>query len=172
MTTHAPTELQPHGASMPETSAVRPAAWLEYLSVLYVRVALGAAFLSAVADRFGLWGSPGQRNVSWGDFPQFIQYTAHVNSFLPAGVAPTLAWAATAGELTLGIALLLGVWPRLIAASSAALLALFALAMTASLGVKQPLDYSVFSASAGALLLAVHQLRPDRCGARVEAQRS
>jgi uncharacterized membrane protein YphA (DoxX/SURF4 family) len=83
-----------------------------------------------------------------------------------------LAWAATAGELTLGIALLLGVWTRLVAASSAALLALFALAMTVSLGVKQPLDYSVFSASAGALLLAIHQLHPDRCSARAEAQRS
>lgn len=157
---------------MSETATLRPMTWLERLSILYVRVALSAAFLSAVADRFGLWGSPGQRNVSWGDFPQFIQYTAQINSFLPASVAPTLAWAATAGEFTLGIALLLGVWPRLVAAGSAALLALFGLAMTASLGVKPPLDYSVFSASAGALLLAVHQLRPARCGARPEASKS
>jgi putative oxidoreductase len=172
MTTNAPTELQPRDTSIPETSTVRLVAWLEYLSIGYLRVALGAAFLSAVADRFGLWGSPGQRNISWGDFQQFIQYTAQVNSFLPASVAPALAWAATASELALGMALLLGVWPRLVAASSAALLALFGLAMAVSLGVKSPLDYSVFSASAGALLLAVHQLHSVGSGARAEARNS
>lgn len=31
---------------------------------LFARVALGASFLSAVADRFGLWGPYGARNVS------------------------------------------------------------------------------------------------------------
>ena len=35
---------------------------LERLGILYARVALGAAFLSAVADRFGLWGKYG----GWG----------------------------------------------------------------------------------------------------------
>jgi hypothetical protein len=35
----------------------------KFVSV-YVRLALGTAFLSAVADRFGLWGPPGARNVS------------------------------------------------------------------------------------------------------------
>jgi hypothetical protein len=32
---------------------------------------------------------------------------------------------------------------------------LFAISMTISLGLKKPFDYSVFSASAGALLLAL-----------------
>jgi hypothetical protein len=31
---------------------------------VYLRLALGTAFLSAVADRVGLWGPPGARN--WG----------------------------------------------------------------------------------------------------------
>jgi hypothetical protein len=31
---------------------------------LFARFALGASFLSAVADRFGLWGPYGARNVS------------------------------------------------------------------------------------------------------------
>ena len=42
------------------------------------------------------------------------------------------------------------------ALASAVLLALFAVAMTISFGVKEPLDYSVFSASAAALLLAFY----------------
>ena len=33
----------------------RTASW-ERLGILYARIALGSAFLSPVADRFGLWG--------------------------------------------------------------------------------------------------------------------
>jgi hypothetical protein len=44
---------------------------------------------------------------------------------------------------------------RLAAFGSAILLALFATAMAISTGIKPPLDYSVFSASAAALLLAL-----------------
>lgn len=42
----------------------------------------------------------------------------------------------------------------LVALGSAVLLAIFGTAMAISLGLKSPLDYSVFSASAGALLLS------------------
>ena len=73
---------------------------------------------------------------------------------MPRWTIPFLAWAATAAELGLGLALVLGLWPRLVALGSAVLLALFGLAMALSLGIKSPLDYSVFSASAAALLLA------------------
>jgi len=124
----------------------------------YARLALGAAFLSAVAGRFGLWsGAP------WGDaFTRFVGYTAEVNSFMPAATIPWLAWAATAAEVTLGTALVLGVRVRAAALGSAVLLALFGTAMAISFGAKSPLDYSVFSASAGALLLASRQPRaPD-----------
>jgi len=43
-----------------------------------------------------------------------------------------------------------------VALGSALLLALFGIAMAISLGLKSPLDYSVFSASAAALLLALY----------------
>ncbi len=69
----------------------------ESFAMRYTRFALGAAFLSAVAGRFGIWGE--------------------------------------------------------------GLLVLFGTAMAISLGIKTPLDYSVFSASAGALLLAICQIR-------------
>jgi putative oxidoreductase len=124
---------------------------LERLAILYARIALGAAFLSAVADRFGLWGKYG----GWGNFATFTDYTAQVNSFMPAFIVPFLAWAATAAELSLGIGLILGLWPRWVAFGAATLLFLFGTAMAISFGIKSPLDYSAFSASAGALLLAI-----------------
>lgn len=115
------------------------------LAVFYLRIALGAAFLSAVISRLHAGST---------SFARFVQYTAQVNSFLPAAIIPFLAWAATIAETTLGILLIAGLWPRLVGIAAAILLALFGTAMAVSFGIKEPLDYSVFSASAGALLLA------------------
>lgn len=129
---------------------------LERWALRYTRVAVGAAFLSGIASRFGLWG----RDAGYGDFAHFVEYTAQVNAFMPASTIPVLAWAATAAELLLGIALIAGIRVRWAALGSAALLALFGLAMAVSFGLKSPLDYSVFSASAAAALLALHPGRP------------
>jgi uncharacterized membrane protein YphA (DoxX/SURF4 family) len=115
----------------------------ERLAIAYARIALAAAFLSAVISR-----------LRPGHFAGFIQYTAEVNSFLPAAAIPFVAWAATAAELSLGIALLIGLWPRHVAVAAAILLAIFGTAMAISFGIKSPLDYSVFSASACAVLLS------------------
>ena len=125
----------------------------ERWGTLYARWALGAAFLSGIADRFGLYAG---RNVGYGNFAGFVAYTAKVNSFMPALTIPFLAWAATAAEFFLGIVLILGIWPRWVAFASAALLVLFGIAMAISFGVKSPMDYSVFSASAGAVLLGLY----------------
>jgi uncharacterized membrane protein YphA (DoxX/SURF4 family) len=122
--------------------------------MVYLRIALAAAFLSGIADRFGLYRG---RNVGYGNFDGFMRYTAQVNSFMPAFTIPFLAWAATCAEFSFGVLLILGIWPRWVALGSAVLLALFGLAMAISFGVKSPLDYSAFSASAGALVLAFCQ---------------
>src|SRR5208282_6278525 len=127
----------------------------ERLGVLYARFALGAAFLSGIASRFGLYG----KNVGYGNFANFVKYTAEVNSFMPAFSIPFLAWSATTAEFVLGIALILGVWPRWVVLGSTALLALFGIAMAISFGIKSPLDYSLFSASAAAVLLTLHENR-------------
>ena len=124
------------------------------LALLYVRITLGIGFLSGVADRFGLWRG---RNVGYGNFDGFISYTAKVNSFMPAFSIPFLAWSATIGELVLGVLLLWGLWLRWTALASALLLILFGTAMAISFGAKSPLDYSVFTASAAAILLAVNE---------------
>ncbi|MBV8586954.1 MAG: DoxX family membrane protein [Verrucomicrobia bacterium] len=125
-----------------------------WLAQLILRWALAITLLSAVADRFGMWGGPGSPNVSWGDWSHFVAYTAKVNSFLPQGLAPTVAVMATAAELVLGVALVLGVFPRLVAWAATALFGLFAVAMTVSFGIKAPLNFSVFVDAAAAFVLA------------------
>jgi len=123
--------------------------------IVYARVALGAAFLSAVASRFGLW----DKTLDLKHFANFLQYAAEVNSFLPRTIIPFVAWAATVAETSCGVLLILGLWPRWVSLASAILLAMFGTAMAVSFGIKSPMDYSVFSASAGALLLALYQNR-------------
>lgn len=119
----------------------------------YARLALAGGFLSSVADRFGLWGPPGSPRADWGNWSNFVKYTATLNFFVPRWMAPTLAVAATIAESSLALLLVLGLWKRQVAALSAGLLCLFALEMSVALGVKAPLDYSVFAASAAAVML-------------------
>ena len=48
--------------------------WTE-IARLFARLALGASFLSAVADRFGLLGPYGAKNVSSGNFAHFLDWS-------------------------------------------------------------------------------------------------
>src|SRR3954453_7991959 len=75
---------------------------------LFARVALGSSFLSAVADRFGLWGPYGAKNVSWGSFAHFVQYTGAVTSLFPTSMTVWFAWAATVAEIVFGMLLITG----------------------------------------------------------------
>ena len=152
MPANSPTEARASVSASQEFCA-RVARWL-------LRWALGVTFLSAVADRFGIWGPPGTAGVSWGDWYHFVAYTAKVNSFVPAVLAPTLAVIATAAEFMLGVALILGVFRRPVAWASALLLALFAGAMTLSFGIKAPLNYSVFVDLAAAFALSAWPAKP------------
>ena len=121
---------------------------------IFLRFALGFTFLSAVADRFGFWGVFGEPQVSWGTFARFVAYTGQLNWFLPRPVIPTLAIAATCAEIILGILLLLGWWTRITAVLSGVLTLLFAATMTGALGIKAPLDLSVFVDAGASFLLA------------------
>lgn len=130
-----------------------PGTGLAKFSSVFLRLALGISFLSAVADRFGLWGVYGEPNVAWGNYARFVDYTAKLNWFLPAAIIPALAIVATSAETLFGVLLVLGWNTRITALLSGALLMTFALTMAIALGVKAPLDFSVFSAAGGALLL-------------------
>lgn len=124
-----------------------------------LRVSLAAAFLSAVADRFGLVGPAGSPNVAWGAWQPFVDYTGTLLFFLPKGLVPVAAVAATAAEIIFALCLLIGWQTKLAAYGSAWLLLSFALTMTVALGVKAPLNYSVFTAAAAALALGAMKSR-------------
>jgi uncharacterized membrane protein YphA (DoxX/SURF4 family) len=120
---------------------------------VFLRLALGITFLVAIADRFGWLGPYGSKNVSWGDWRHFVQYVAVLNWFVPKDLIPGLAVLETIIEFGLGVALFLGIYQRVVAWASAALLLSFALTMSVALGIVAPLSYSVFTALGGALLL-------------------
>ena len=137
------------------------------VAAIFLRFALAAGFLSAVADRFGLWGPADTPGVSWGEFTPFLDYTGKLLWFLPAGLVPASGWASTALEVALAVGLVAGVRLRAVALASGVLLSVFAVTMTVALGPEPPLSYSVWSAAAGAFLLASLRPAPGDVGAGV-----
>jgi uncharacterized membrane protein YphA (DoxX/SURF4 family) len=122
---------------------------------IYLRLAVATSFLSAVADRFGMYGAFGSSSrVSWGDLQHFNAYTAQVVAYLPKVLVPAAAWGDTVAETLLGILLIVGYRVRLVSWLSGTLLLVLALSMTVSMGIQSAFAHSVFSASAGAFLLA------------------
>ena len=119
---------------------------------LFLRLALAAAFLSAVADRFGMW--PETSSV-WGTWDNFLIYTAMINPWMPDSLIGTVGWIATIAEIILATMLLLGFKTKLVANLSGILLLIFGLSMTFSTGIKGAFDYSVFTAAAAAFALAL-----------------
>ena len=123
-------------------------------AALLLRIGIGVGFLSAVADRFGLWGPFGQPNVEWGNFSRFLEYTHTLNWYLPAGIIPLLGGIATGAEILFGLLILVGWHTRVAALLSGLLLLTFGVAMTLALGIKAPLNFAVLTGVGGALLLA------------------
>jgi hypothetical protein len=137
-------------------------AGLTRFAAIALRVALAVGFLSAVADRFGLWGVPGTPGVAWGDWSHFLTYTGRLNWFLPSSLIPMVGAVATLAETALGFLLLVGAWLRYTALASGTLLLLFALTMTFALGIKAPLGYSVYVGAAAAFYLAATAALPQK----------
>lgn len=127
---------------------------LLYMAQWSLRLTLAVGFLSAVTDRFGVWGPPHTPGVTWGAWAPFVDYVATLNWFVPSPMIPVLAWAATVLEVALALGLLIGWQLHWVALWSGGLLLIFALTMTSALGIKAPVDYAVFVAAAGAFLLA------------------
>jgi uncharacterized membrane protein YphA (DoxX/SURF4 family) len=144
---------------MSSTVTVKDSKLASYAALL-LRIGLGVGFLSAVADRLGLWGAFGQPNVEWGNFSRFLEYTQTLNWYLPAGMIPTLGVIATGAEILCGLLLLVGWHTRTAALLSGLLLLTFGTAMTLSLGIKAPLNFAVFTGIGGALLLATFESFP------------
>jgi putative oxidoreductase len=121
---------------------------------LYLRLALGIGFIIPVADRIGWLGPRGHNGVSWGNFDNFAAYTNTLLPFLNRSMANVMGLLATIAEISIGVFLIIGYKIRIAAFGGFALTLIFALCMAVFLGIKAPFTYSVFSDSAGSLLLA------------------
>ena len=121
-----------------------------YIKV-FLRLSIAIGFLSAVADRFGLYA----KEVSaWGNWQAFADYTQQINPWLPDSIIPALAILATTLEIIFAIGLLIGFKTELLARLSGVLVLIFGLSMTFAFGIKPALDYSVFAVSAAAFALS------------------
>jgi hypothetical protein len=146
-----------------------------------LRLSLAAAFLSAVADRFGWWAPFGQG--SWGSMASFADYARQLVPFASGWFLSVIVWGATATEAALGVLLLTGWRPKLVGAATCLVLIVFGIAMAVSLGMESPLSYNVFSAASAAAAYAIvgqtspsiaiettHHPRPFRSGYSKPAQ--
>lgn len=119
---------------------------------LFLRFAIAISFLSAVADRFGLWN---QAVSAWGNWDGFLEYAQLINPWFPNTIIPAIGLIATMAEIVFALCLLVGFKTEFFAKMSGFLLLIFALSMTFSTGIKGAFDYSVFTAAAGAFALSL-----------------
>ncbi|VXC02699.1 MULTISPECIES: DoxX family protein [Chryseobacterium] len=123
------------------------------LPQLFLRLAISVTMLSAIADRFGFWGD----NSAWGNWENFEKYTRQLTFFLPETLSTFSAYTATFLEILFPLMLILGFKTKIAAYGTGILLLVFALSMSIALGIKVPLDYSVWVGSAATFLLATQK---------------
>lgn len=124
------------------------------ICVFALRVACGVTLLVPVADRMGWLGVWGDRNISWGNWARFVAYTHTLLPFTSSDQAQVFSVLATAGEASCGLLFIIGLFIRWAALGAGLLTGLFALTMTFALGVKSPINFSVWVDCRAALLLA------------------
>lgn len=120
---------------------------LRQIAKLFLRLTVAASMLSSVADRFGIWA---KELCMWGDMDKFVAYTQSLIPYIPVNAVPVLAWTATILEVLLPLCLLVGLKLKWTASLSGLMILVFAIAMATSVGIKAPLNYSAFTASAAA----------------------
>src|SRR5690625_1051503 len=117
---------------------------------LFLRLSLAAGFLSAVADRFGFW--PDEYSA-WGNWADFVENTGVLLPWVPVSMVSFFALLATVAGVVFGLCLIVGFRTRWVGRWRGVLLLFLGVSMAVSLGLKAPLDYSVFAASAAAFAL-------------------
>ncbi len=66
---------------------------------LFLRLAISIGFLSAVADRIGMW----PKEVSaWGNWDNFLSYTQLINPWIPHQLIPTIGKISAGSPLECG----------------------------------------------------------------------
>tara|TARA_R110002073_G_scaffold89852_6_gene212514 strand:- start:31758 stop:32156 length:399 start_codon:yes stop_codon:yes gene_type:complete len=118
---------------------------------LFLRLSIAVGFLSAVADRFGLYS---KSNSVWGNWESFLEYTKVINPWFPEIIIPSIGIIVTLLEVVFATFLVFGFKTQLYARLSGFLLLLFALSMAFSIGIKPVLDYSVLPIVAASFALS------------------
>lgn len=134
----------------------------EKLIRLFLRLAIAAGFLSAVADRFGWW----DYHLAWGSWDKFTEYTGTLLPWAPDWLIRFSAYTATATEIVFALFLLIGWKVNLFAKLSGLLMLCFSLAMWTSTGIKTVFDASVLAAAGAAFALAALRTGPLEFGKR------
>ena len=121
---------------------------------LLLRITLGIGFLTPVFDRLGFLGTFGGRNIEWGNWENFINYTGTLMPFLARPAVNVMGGIATCAEAILGILLIVGFKTRQAAIGSCLLTLAFATSMSIFIGIKAPINFATFPFCAASLLLA------------------
>ncbi|MFP3590638.1 DoxX family protein [Chryseobacterium sp. SIMBA_038] len=121
---------------------------------LLLRFALGITFLTPVSDRLGILGPMGERNIEWGNWENFIDYTTTLMPFMDRPMVNVMGGIATVAELIIGVLLIIGYKTKYAAISSCVLTLIFILSMTVFKGIKAPINYAVFVTCTSSFLLS------------------
>lgn len=124
------------------------------IAQLFLRFSLGIGFILPVLDRMGYFGNPGDPNVFWGDWTNFIAYTNQLMPYIDFSTASYFGFTATALELLFGILLIAGYKTKYVAIGSFMLTLIFALSMMFFLHFRAPFNFSVFIVCFSSLLLS------------------
>jgi uncharacterized membrane protein YphA (DoxX/SURF4 family) len=127
---------------------------------LLLRLAIGLTFLTPVLDRLGLLGRAGTGNIEWGNWKNFIDYTATLMPFFDKSMVNIMGLIATILEATIAVALIIGFKTKYAALGSCILTLTFIVFMATSVGIQKPINFGVFTASAASLLLSKIQYYP------------
>ena len=130
------------------------------IAQLLLRFSLGIGFILPVLDRIGFLGAPGNTDVAWGNWTNFVSYTHTLMPYVSTQTASFFGLVATIGEVLCGILFIVGYKIRLAAYGSFLLTLVFALSMLFFLHYRAPFNYSVFVVSFSSLALACFPYYP------------
>lgn len=112
---------------------------------LVIRYCMGVTYLWVVMDRIGLLGPSGNVGVVWGNFDNFLEYTAKLVPWFPVRVSNFLGYLVTLAEVTLAVFLILGFRLKETFLASFLLLTTFALSLIFANGIENAPAFIVFT---------------------------
>jgi uncharacterized membrane protein YphA (DoxX/SURF4 family) len=121
---------------------------------LLLRLALGITFLTPVFDRLGILGRAGTGNIEWGNWENFINYTATLMPYFDRPMVNIMGLTATIAEAAIAVGLIAGFKTKYVALGSCILTLTFIVFMATSVGIQKPINFGVFTASAASFLLS------------------